>query len=342
MLVLLGLTSGGLWGAFGYWLVRDTGLSGVAWIALAASPLIGVVITFLAASARPRTLLGRLVLSWSDLLLAVFLFALVLALAPVPSAPPRPAVQSFTASSEVVATDPCKDPATAQTANCNARQSAMEIALDGVVGFMLVSGFGLLLLPCSLANHYLIWSWQESSGASGRNDKAASFLKAEITSPRLRYERVSLTTVNEFHSLVVDAHVRRYLMDDTVFPVTWAEDRVRDSEALFATRGVGLWLSREHATGALVGFCGFLELPSVHPDPQLVYALLKPFTGRGYATEMASAAIAHARRQPGFEEIIASVDDVNASSIRVIQKLGFVKIDAVPGSLGGTSIFRLT
>jgi [ribosomal protein S5]-alanine N-acetyltransferase len=166
-------------------------------------------------------------------------------------------------------------------------------------------------------------------------------LKAEISSPRLLYERASLATLNELHSLVVDAHVRRYLMDDTVFPLEWSADRVSDSEALFATRGVGLWLSRELASGALVGFCGFLELPSVHPDPQLVYAMFEKFTGRGYATEMASAAIAHARRQPGFDEIIAAVDDVNTASLRVIEKLGFAKTGMVPGPLGSTSIFRL-
>jgi [ribosomal protein S5]-alanine N-acetyltransferase len=166
-------------------------------------------------------------------------------------------------------------------------------------------------------------------------------LKAEISSPRLVYERVSLATLHAFHSLVVDAHVRRYLMDDTIFPREWTEERVRDSEALFVTRGVGLWLARELASGTLAGFCGFLELPSVHPDPQLVYALLEPFTGRGYATEMASAAIAHARRQPGFDEIIAAVDDVNTASLRVIEKLGFAKAATAPGQLGSTSVFRL-
>jgi ribosomal-protein-alanine N-acetyltransferase len=162
-----------------------------------------------------------------------------------------------------------------------------------------------------------------------------------LLSPRLAYERVSLATLHEFHSLVVDAHVRRYLMDDTVFPLEWSEERVRDSESLFARRGVGLWLAREQTSAALVGFCGFLELPSVHPDPQLVYALLEPFTGQGYATEMGQAAIAEARSQPGFDEIIAAADDVNTVSVRVIEKLGFDKIGSVPGPLGSTSLFKL-
>jgi ribosomal-protein-alanine N-acetyltransferase len=168
-----------------------------------------------------------------------------------------------------------------------------------------------------------------------------SALNTGITSPRLTYERVSLATLHEFHALVVDAHVRRYLMDDTIFPLEWSEERVRDSEALFARRGVGLWLTREQESGALVGFCGFLELPSVHPDPQLVYALIEPFTGQGYATEMGQAAIAEARGQQGFDEIIAAADEVNTVSLRVLEKLGFDKIGSMPGPLGSTLLFRL-
>jgi hypothetical protein len=35
----------------------------------------------------------------------------------------------------------------------------------------------------------------------------------------------------------------------------------------------------EEALRRLVGFCGFLEIPSVHPEPQLVYALSQRYTG---------------------------------------------------------------
>jgi ribosomal-protein-alanine N-acetyltransferase len=164
----------------------------------------------------------------------------------------------------------------------------------------------------------------------------------DMASPRLTYERVSPASLDEFHSLVVDAHIRRYLMDDTIFPPEWTRERIGDSEALFARRGVGLWLARETASGALLGFCGFLELPSVHPDPQVVYALLERFTGRGYATEMAQASIAHARLQDGFGDVIAAADEVNAVSLHIIEKLGFVRIGTTQGNLGNTFVYKLT
>ena len=161
-----------------------------------------------------------------------------------------------------------------------------------------------------------------------------------MTSPRLAYEPLRLETVEQFHTLVVDEHVRRYLMDGTIFPIEWSRDRVRDSQALFARRGVGLCLARDIASADLVGFCGFLDIPDVHPEPQLVYALFERFTGRGYATEMAGAAIEEARRH-GFGEIVAGVDEVNAASSRVLEKLGFERTATLQGAFGHMFVCRL-
>jgi [ribosomal protein S5]-alanine N-acetyltransferase len=160
-------------------------------------------------------------------------------------------------------------------------------------------------------------------------------------SRRLDYQPVSAAALADFHRLVADAHVRRYLMDGNEFPPEWTAARIADSEALFRRRGVGLWLARERDGGQLVGFCGFLEVPELHPEPQLVYALFGAFTGRGYATEMARAAITWARAQPGFSEIMAGVDEVNAASVRLLEKLGFERTTSHPGSFGQTWMYRL-
>src|SRR6478672_3073425 len=147
-----------------------------------------------------------------------------------------------------------------------------------------------------------------------------------MTSERLTYCRLTHARVDEFHALVQDDHVRRYLMDGQLFPREWSEERIRDSLALFERRGVGLWLAHEQPTDALVGFCGFLEIPSVHPEPQLVYAMFERFAGQGYATEMVRAAIAEARCHTGFNAIVAGVDEPNVASLKVLEKLGFRRV----------------
>ena len=160
-------------------------------------------------------------------------------------------------------------------------------------------------------------------------------------SERLQYEPVEPANLDAFHGLVQDEHVRRYLMDGNIFPREWTEERIRDSQALFKQRGIGIWLVYEKTTEELAGFCGFLDIPSIHPEPQLVYAMFEQFSGRGYATEMARTAIAQARLQPSFAEIIASVDEVNTASLRVLEKLGFERIETQQGSFGNMFLLRL-
>jgi [ribosomal protein S5]-alanine N-acetyltransferase len=164
---------------------------------------------------------------------------------------------------------------------------------------------------------------------------------ARVQSPRLRYRSLSLADVDDFHRLVQDDYIRRYMMDGNLFPRSWAEDRVRDSQALFASRGVGVWLAEEGSSGALVGFCGFLALREQPVEPQLVYALLQPWSGRGYATEMARACIADARAQHGLGEIRAEVDEVNPASLRVLEKLGFERVSVARGAFGNLLGLRL-
>ena len=162
-----------------------------------------------------------------------------------------------------------------------------------------------------------------------------------MKSERLQYLPARPPDLDAFHRLVQDGHVRRYLLDGHIVPRNWSEERVQESQALFERRGVGIWLAQEKTKDELVGFCGFLEFPTIHPDPQLVFAMFERFSGKGYATEMAGAAIKEARNHPGFQAIIASVDEVNSASLHVLSKLGFTRFSIEQGCFGNMFLMRL-
>jgi ribosomal-protein-alanine N-acetyltransferase len=162
-----------------------------------------------------------------------------------------------------------------------------------------------------------------------------------VESERLTYRPVTAADLDAFHSLVEDAHIRRYMMDGNLFPPSWSAGHIRQSEELFRRLGVGLWLAYDTTSGELVGFCGFLILPEVLAEPELVYALPERFCGKGLATEMARASIAEARRLGALGEIVASADEVNRASVRVLEKLGFVNVGKRPGAFGDMLLLRL-
>jgi RimJ/RimL family protein N-acetyltransferase len=158
-----------------------------------------------------------------------------------------------------------------------------------------------------------------------------------IASPRLRYQALEPSLLDEFHRVVEDAYVCRFMMDGVVHPPAWTAERIADSQRLHAERGVGLWLVHR-MDGDLVGFCGFLPAT---PEPELVYALLEHHAGQGHGVEMARAAIGEARRHPGFGVIHAVVDAVNTRSLRLLETLGFERHGVRPGAFGDCLLLRL-
>ena len=162
-----------------------------------------------------------------------------------------------------------------------------------------------------------------------------------MESERLSYSELGTGHLHVFHSLVQDNHVRHYLLDGQVLPKEWSAETIRASQSLFDRRGVGIWLARHKFSEELIGFCGFVEFATAHPEPQLVFAMFGRFAGMGYATEMAAASIAEARKHEGFATILASVDEVNAASLRVLEKLGFERIATLPGAFGNMFLLRV-
>lgn len=160
-----------------------------------------------------------------------------------------------------------------------------------------------------------------------------------LRSARLEYRRLGAGDLDTFHALAVDPHVRRYLLDGEVMPREWADAELGSSDALFESRGVGLWLV--HEAGEPIGFAGFRVFAELEESPQLLYALVERATGRGLASEIAAALIAHAR-QVGLEPLAAAVDEVNTASVRVLEKVGFRLRETRPGGpFGNTRLYRL-
>ena len=162
------------------------------------------------------------------------------------------------------------------------------------------------------------------------------------TSLRLNYRRLSAADIDTFHSLIVDEHVRRYLLDGLTMDRQWSVGQVAASDALFAERGLGIWLAfLAGQQPRPLGFCGFIRFAETGPEPQLLYALLAEHAGRGYATEMAQALIEYVRQHTGATEILSAVDEPNAASSRVLTKLGFQLTGDTPGAFGRIMHYRL-
>jgi RimJ/RimL family protein N-acetyltransferase len=87
--------------------------------------------------------------------------------------------------------------------------------------------------------------------------------------------------------------------------------------------GFGLWAAEEKETGALIGRVG-LAYHRVWPDdPEVGWLIDTPWQGRGLATEAGEACLRYGFDELEFERIVSICTAENASSRRVMEKLGF-------------------
>lgn len=81
----------------------------------------------------------------------------------------------------------------------------------------------------------------------------------------------------------------------------------------------------DRKTQCLIGDVGFKGGPDASGTVDIGYSIVPAYQGRGYATEIAQAAVAWVKQQPGIKRITAECDIENKASIRVLEKTGFVR-----------------
>lgn len=86
--------------------------------------------------------------------------------------------------------------------------------------------------------------------------------------------------------------------------------------------GYGLYMVEESVRSVPVGICGLLKRDGLD-DPDLGFAFLQRYQGRGYASEAAAAVLAYERQRHQLGRIVAITAPNNVGSMRVLEKLGF-------------------
>lgn len=92
--------------------------------------------------------------------------------------------------------------------------------------------------------------------------------------------------------------------------------------ASYKQHGFGLYLVALKETGQPIGICGLVKRDAL-PDADIGYAFLPAYWRKGYALEATTATKQYALTVLGRRELLAIVNAENASSIRVLEKIGF-------------------
>lgn len=115
----------------------------------------------------------------------------------------------------------------------------------------------------------------------------------------------------------------KYIGDRNVRTTEEAENYILNGPVKsFKEHGFGLALILRREDNCPIGMCGLLKRPVLaHPD--IGFALIPAFTGRGYAFEITQTLVQHAKFQLRIQNLSAIVLPSNSASVKLLGKLGF-------------------
>jgi [ribosomal protein S5]-alanine N-acetyltransferase len=145
-----------------------------------------------------------------------------------------------------------------------------------------------------------------------------------IKTPRLTLRHFTLDDAAFFMALVNDKDWLAYIGDRDVHSVQAARDYL---EKFYLPKydkdGFGFYLVALKTTNEPIGMCGLIKREGLN-DADIGFAYLPAYRGFGYALEAARATLVYARDALFMRRLVAIATPSNASSIKLLEKLGLV------------------
>ena len=146
-----------------------------------------------------------------------------------------------------------------------------------------------------------------------------------LQTPRLKLVQASFDDAEFIYQLLNEKTFIDNIVDKGVRTLDDARNYIQKSMIdSYSQNGFGLYVARLIEDDTPIGTCGLLKRDELE-WPEVGYAFLPQYTGRGYASEGAKAALDYGRNDLGIKKIVAITTDENTGSIKVLNKIGLFK-----------------
>ena len=144
-----------------------------------------------------------------------------------------------------------------------------------------------------------------------------------LTTERLILQEATLKDAPFILELVNSPNWLAYIGDRGIKTLADAKKYIQESLiGSYRQNGFGLYKVALKANGAPIGICGFLKRDYLdHPD--IGFATLPKYEGKGYTYEVASATMEYGTQQLNLRTILAITTAANTKSKNLLAKLGF-------------------
>lgn len=145
-----------------------------------------------------------------------------------------------------------------------------------------------------------------------------------LETERLRLRFMEESDLEAFAAMYADPETMRYIGEGKALSRmdTWRS--IAGVLGHWLIKGYGMWAVDLKSTGELVGRVGFIDVEG-WPGFELGWLIARPHWGRGYASEAALCARDYATGTLKKERVISLIRIGNERSVRVAEKLGFLR-----------------
>ena len=162
-------------------------------------------------------------------------------------------------------------------------------------------------------------------------------MKLELFTERLRLNPLVADDLDLALELWTDPEVVEYVCD--VMAEAEIRQEISDSTKRGGNGGIGIWCIADRKTGEKLGSTYLLPMPidkddtdfslvvmGQMPDAEIEigFFLKRSAWGRGYATEVCKRLLQFAFQEVSLNEVVASVDEDNVASKKVLEKSGLL------------------
>jgi RimJ/RimL family protein N-acetyltransferase len=146
-----------------------------------------------------------------------------------------------------------------------------------------------------------------------------------IPAGRVRLRPLADGDVPALYAVFSDEQVMRYWSTPPMRDVAEAQALLEEIRASFRQRSLFQWGVARVGDDRVIGTCTLFNLDARNRRAEIGYALASDCWGRGLMSEALGALVAHAFGPLDLTRLEADVDPRNAPSIRIVEKLGFVR-----------------
>ena len=143
-----------------------------------------------------------------------------------------------------------------------------------------------------------------------------------LETEHLQLHKISIADAPFYIKLFNSENWLKYIGDRNVHTIEDAESYIKKNYlSSYDKHGYGSYTVRLKDTGETIGACGLYKREGLdHPD--IGFAFLSEFEGKGFGYESAAAIMDYAQNILGIYKILGFTTHYNTASIKLLEKLG--------------------